>query len=292
MDDISPWTEFEHETSSYHLSNRYLITHQDDNEDLGFPTKRATHTQKTPDFPAMIQPAVRPLYSQTQSEPLHSNGMKPSRTRSVEDRIDKSPPTKCKNWSPKRLMCGISSRDSSGAFPSIPNNIKSNRSGAFPSIPFDTASHRSVQTAPAAYIPLESKKHDNLERRQYLHSSTNSRHHLEFKQTMKELLEQEYSPYYVKRKTPSLLSHFTGDDGKSSNSTITSNIFWKSKSRRSKEWFERSESKKGKLLSTKPRSMDLVFFETVAAVGTSEESFDIETIQEEDEEEEHEWDQV
>jgi hypothetical protein len=68
---------------------------------------------------------------------------------------------------------------------------------------------------------------------------------------------------------------------------------WKSLARRQrKEWFERSESKKGKMVSTKPRSMDLVFFETIPGSSTEQESFDIDTIhEEEEEEEEQEYDE-
>lgn len=287
------WTDFEHDTDSFHLSNRPLSVTPSckDNADfLGFPTMVKTKTAPPNDShaPAILQPSFQPEVSQTQSEPLlPSSGMKiPAR---AYNQSFGGPPaiSRTKKWSPKRLGCaGVSfshDGDSRGAFPSLPENC-----GAFPS----TASHRSVQTAPAAYIPLESKQHHQLEtqkRREYLCS----RQHLQFKQTMKELLEQEYSPYYVKSKTPSLLSHLTGTCSyDTTKSTRMASKPWKSLARRQrKEWFERSESKKGKMVSTKPRSMDLVFFETIPGSSTEQESFDIDTIHEEEEEEEQEYDE-
>jgi hypothetical protein len=109
---------------------------------------------------------------------------------------------------------------------------------------------------------------------------------------MKKLLEEEYSPYYVKRSsTPSILSHLTGgsdDKPEAATAALTQTsraASWKSPPRRKgsrRAWFERSESKKGKMVSNKPRSMQMVFFETV-----KDESFDtaISTIEEEEGEE-------
>jgi len=282
------WTDFEHDTNSFHLSNRSLSVTPSckDNVDLGFPTMK-TKSVLPPNeshAPAILQPSFQPELAQTQSEPLlPSSGMKQP-ARAYNESFDGPPAIRrTKKWSPKRLGCaGVSfSRDgdSLGAFPSLPENC-----GAFPS----TSSHRSVQTAPAAYIPLESKQHHQLEkqkRQEYLCS----RQHLQFKQTMKELLEQEYSPYYVKSRTPSLLSHLTGTCSyDTTKSTWMASKPWKSPRRQRKEWFERSESKKGKMVSTKPRSMDLVFFETIPGSSTERESFDIDTIHEEEEEEDEE----
>ena len=236
------WTEFDDEVGSYHLSNS--SRHPDE---LGLPNT-ATDDQG---FPSLERANSLPAFRSTQSESRYFT----SRGAQYGGDMDNESSSGLKRWSPKRLMCGF--QENEGAFP------------ALPSPPEFSRSNHSVRSAPA-YFPLESKRHDHLNA---FHKHHHHHHHsstMEFKQTMKKLLEEEYSPYDVSC-TPSLL--FRGE-----NSCMAGKV-----SRRPKrEWYERSDSKKGKMVSTKPRTMQLVFFES-----TENELHDMTTIPEEEELELH-----
>lgn len=317
------WTEFEYESDSYHLSKRSLMkvddSHSQHMDELGFPkTTAAPPSLEELGFPSTIDvPEANatslPIMPQSQSESHLSVGEPRARSDGVLMPYGESGMSK--RWSPKRLVCATND-DSLGAFPTAGE-------GAFPSIPkspthttpmlppppdFSRSKRRlmqregsfesllSAKTAPAVYLPLDSEKHDRhlediarqkeqLRRQHHLHSQQ----HKEFKQTMKKLLEEEYSPYYVKRGPPSILSHLTGgsDDKPEAAAALSPAraASWTSPPRRKgsrRAWFERSESKKGKMVSNKPRPMQMVFFETVKG-----ESFDtaISTIEEEEGEE-------
>ena len=104
----------------------------------------------------------------------------------------------------------VSSRngDSLGAFPSIPEKWRLSFHSKIvePFLPLQVIILFRRHLLP---IFLSNPNNTISWRQQKRQEYLCSRQHLQFKQTMKELLEQEYSPYYVKSKTPSLLSHWT-----------------------------------------------------------------------------------
>lgn len=246
------WTNFDVDEvgSSFHLSNApsHEVSHDAGDNQLcnSWEAARAIDDYGFPSSPPRA--SSLPAFRSSQSEPGYVTASRPEVHLDGFD-MEEDALSGLKKWSPKRLICGlIPLEEEEGAFPT-PNRRKHSL-------------NESQHSAPG-YLPLESKRHEHFE--DVHHHNHDPRHHgssKEFKQTMKKLLEDEYSPYYVST-TRSLLSF--------GSNTTDSDSFWKrTSSRQRREWFERSSDKKGKGVSTKPRSMQMVFFQTQGEANDQE----------------------